>query len=87
MTRIRARSAVVAQSREICRTDVKQGEHTQDQRGTQRELLLGAFSGFLSGNCRPMRRVPNWEMRPDLERPEAISLGELLDHSQWLLRG
>jgi hypothetical protein len=62
----------VAQSCKIRRKDVKlgcKGEHTQDQRGTQRELSLGAFSGFLSGNRRPRRRVPKWEMGPDLEKP------------------
>jgi hypothetical protein len=62
----------VAQTRKIRRRDVKlgcKGKHTQDRLGTPRELSLGAFSGSLSGNRRPMRRVPKWEAGPDLEKP------------------
>ena len=32
------------------------------------ELSLGAFSGFLVGNRRPMRLVPKWEASSDLEK-------------------
>jgi len=62
----------VARTRKIRRKDAKlecKGKHTQDRLGARGELLLGAFSGFLSGNRRPMRRVPKWEVRPDLEKP------------------
>jgi hypothetical protein len=32
------------------------------------ELSLGAFSGFLAGNRRPMRLVPKWEASSHLEK-------------------
>ena len=60
--------------RKIGRGDVKlgcKGKHAQDQLEIHKELSPSVFSGFLSGNRYPMRRVPKWEPSPDLENQSA----------------
>ena len=44
-------------------------ELPEDQPGTYRGLSPGDFAGFVSGHRRPIRRVPEWEASPDLEKP------------------